>query len=80
MSKNRPKIKLIECYGKCLDLENKLERQMQKLGNIATKIYGEELRADMCNGCEIEFRTLDENGYVNANVVINIEDILNINK
>ena len=70
------KIKLTECYDKCLDLENKLELKMQQLSCIATEIYGEELRADICNGGEIEFRTLDKDGYVDADSVILIEDIM----
>lgn len=70
------KLKLIECYGRCLDLENKIELKMQQLSRNATEIYGEELRADMCEGDEIEFRTLDEDGYVNADSVILIEDII----
>ena len=79
MSKKNHKKKLIECYDRCLDLENKLGLELQELGQIATEIYGEDLYADMCAGNEIEFRTLDADGFVDSSSTIRIEDVLNIN-
>lgn len=71
-----PKIKLIECYGKCLNLDIKLGLELQVLGRLATEIYGEDLSADICAGGEIEFRTLDDNGFIDSRSIIRIEDIL----
>ena len=79
MRKKDYKKKLIECYGRCLDLENKLSLELQDLGQIATEIYGEDLYADICAGNEIEFRALDDDGFVDSSSTIRIEDILNIN-
>lgn len=76
MAKKSKKIQLVELYGKCLALENKLGIELQKLSRIATEIYGEELRADICVGSEIEFRKLDEDGYVDAGSTIIIEEII----
>lgn len=72
------KLELIESYEKCSKLANKLDCQMQELGRIATYIYGKKLRADICAGCEIEFRTEDEYGFVDANRTILIEEILSM--
>ena len=76
MAKKSKKIQLVELFGDCLTLDNKLECKMGELGRLATEIYAEELVADMCVGSEIEFRRLDDNGYVDADSTIFIEDII----
>ena len=76
MAKKSKKIRLVELYGDCLKLDNRLECKMGKLGRLATEIYGEELIADMCAGSEIEFRILDDDGFVDADSTIRIEDII----
>ena len=76
MTKKSKKIQLVELYGDCLKLNNRLECKMGKLGRLATEIYGEELVADMCVGSEIEFRRLDDDGFVDADSTIRIEDII----
>lgn len=80
MAKKSKKIQLVELYGDCLKLDNRLECKMDKLGRLATEIYGEELIADMCAGSEIEFRRLDDNGFVDADSTIILEDIIVKNK
>lgn len=76
MAKKSKKMQLVELYGECITLENKLGIEMQKLGRIATEIYGEELIADICAGPEIEFRKLDKDGYVDVDSTILIEEII----
>lgn len=76
MAKKSKKIQLVELYGDCLKLDNRLECKMSELGRLATEIYGEELVADMCAGSEIEFRRLDDDGFVDADSTIRIEDII----
>ena len=76
MVKKSKKIQLAELYGYCLTLNNRLECKMGELERLATEIYGEELRADMCAGSEIEFRKLDDDGFVDAESTILIEDII----
>lgn len=58
-------------YKKCLDASNRLDTELQELGRIASEYYGQDLRADICNGNEIEFRTIDD-----AFVCLKIEDII----
>ena len=54
------------------DAWHKFDLEMQKLSQIATKIYGKELVADMCEGGEIEFRVNGDNFSC-----LRIEDIIN---
>ena len=56
----------------CNDAWHKFDLEMQKLSQIATKIYGKELVADMCEGGEIEFRVNGDNFSC-----LRIEDIIN---
>ena len=76
MAKKSKNMQLIELYGDCISLNNRLECKMGKLALLATDIYGEELVADICSGSEIEFRRLDDNGFVDADSAILIEDII----
>ena len=76
MEKKSKKMQLVELYGECLALDNRLETRIGKLGRIATEIYGEELRADICAGSEIEFRRLGDDGFVDSDSTILIEDII----
>ena len=76
MAKKSKKMQLVELYGKCLALENKLGIDMQKLSKLASEIYGVELNADLCVGSEIEFRRLGEDGFVDADSTILIEEII----
>ena len=76
MAKKSKNMQIIELYADCMSLNNKLECKIGKLSLLATEIYGEELRADMCAGSEIKFRKLDDNGFVDADSTILIEDII----
>lgn len=51
--------------------------ELEKLGSIASGILGYEVVAEICGGCEIEFRTVSQEGYVDADVCIRFEDIIN---
>ena len=42
-----------------------------ELGRIASGVYGRELKADICNGDEIEFRPIDDEF-----ICLKIEDII----
>lgn len=57
--------------NKAVDLSNEL----QKLSIIASEIYGEELIANLCNGFEIEFRTMDDTDGLNS-ISLRLEDII----
>lgn len=67
-----------EVYRNSIDLQRRLSFSMQKLGVMASKIYGEELVADMCNGNEVEFRHVVEGeGFVDDFDCIRVEDVIN---
>ena len=68
--------KLLKLHQKVLDLENKMIGVKEELAIQASKILGYEVVADICDGSEIEFRTIDEMGYPDANSTILLEDIL----
>ena len=76
MAKKSKNMQLIEVYADCMSINNRLECKMGELGRLATEIYGEKLVADMCAGSEIEFRRLNDNGFVDADSTIRIEDII----
>ena len=64
-------ISLKKQYEKCLDASNRLDSELQELGRIASDVYGRELKADICNGDEIEFRPIDDEF-----ICLEIEDII----
>ena len=49
-------------YNQTLKASRTLSMCLQELGMIASELYGERLRADICTGDEIEFRRCDEGG------------------
>lgn len=63
-----------------LEAANRLSTALGELSNIATKIYGEDLQADLCGGGEIEFRRRNDNGYFDAFDCVRLEDIEKKNK
>ena len=73
MAKN----KLKKQYDKCLKIANELSVQMQELSRLASEEYGQDLQADICNGNEIEFRIVEENGSPDDFWTIRIEEVLN---
>ena len=70
------KQKLLSLNNKALAAENELNKQLSAMGVLASEILGYEVVADLCAGSEIEFRTVDGNGYVDAFSTILIEDVL----
>ena len=68
---------------KILDLEKKvlgtfiqLQSALGQLGAAASEILGYEVVADICNGNEIEFREVGDNGVEDAFSCIRIEEII----
>lgn len=55
----------------------RLSVALAQLSDIATEIYGEDLQADLCGGCEIEFRRRGDDGYFDALDCVRIEEIEN---
>lgn len=62
-------------YSQVLSALVKLETRLDELSLLASEAYGEELRADLCNGAEIEFRTSDDLDGLDS-ISIRIEDII----
>ncbi len=66
------KEQLLKQYDKCLEVSNKLQKEIEKLSVLTSKFAGEDLIADMCTGAdEIEFRKIDD-----AWSTIRIEELL----
>ena len=67
-----------------LELNNKLIGQLGILSIMASEVLGEEYNADLCNGDEIEFRPVDEYGFIDDGIGPNThstkyeEDIIRI--
>ena len=70
---NLEKLKKLE--ANVLTASAQLSVALGKLSSVASEIYGEELNADLCAGGEIEYRTVDSNGYIDSFVTLRLEDI-----
>ena len=66
-------------YQKVLDASRMLSNSLQYLSIAASRLYGEELEAEICAGDEIEFRTANDPDGLNG-IALRIEDILGTNK
>ena len=62
-------------YQKVLDASRTLSNSLQYLSIAASRLYGEELEAEICAGDEIEFRTANDPDGLNG-IALRIEDIL----
>lgn len=48
--------------NKVLSINSSLSGELEKLGRMASEILGAEYIADLCNGAEIEFHPVGEDG------------------
>ena len=64
-------------YQKALQANIMLSNSLQLLSIAASRLYGEELDAEICAGGEIEFRTVNDPDGLNS-IALSIEDILGI--
>lgn len=70
------KKQLLRQQSRCLEYSNKMFGALEVLSQLASTVLEYEVRADICNGGEIEFRRVDEFNYVDSNCTIRIEDVL----
>ena len=70
------KKKLIKLQDKCFSCKNALNEALSNLAIAASEVLGYEVVADLCNGSEIEFRTIADDGVADSNSCIRMEDIL----
>lgn len=66
-------------YQSALQASRMLSNSLQLLSIAASRLYGEELEAEICAGEEIEFRTANDPDGLNG-IALRIEDILGINE
>lgn len=66
-------------YQKALQASRMLSDSLQLLSIAASRLYGEELDAEICAGDEIEFRTANDTDSLNG-IALRIEDVLGINE
>ena len=69
---------LMRLYNRVENLNNQLQAALETLSNAASKMYGQELQADLCGDNEIEFRLMDGE-YIDEHTCIRIENILEHN-
>lgn len=67
--------KLEQAYKRVIDAEATLACALETLSAIASKVYGEELHADLCGGVEVEFRRIID-GRIDDFGCIRLEDIM----
>lgn len=67
---------IINLNNKVLSLSIKLSSKLQELSHAASARLGYDIAADLCNGGEIEFRRVMDDGVPDANSRILLEDIL----
>ena len=71
------KKKLISLEKKVLKKSIELTMALGELGRMASKILNKDVVADICNGEEIEFREVDQEGVADSNSFIYMRDIIN---
>lgn len=67
---------IINLNNKVLSLNIDLSSKLQELARAASKRLGYDVVADLCNGGEIEFRRIMDDGVSDADSCILLEDIL----
>lgn len=78
MKQKKPTRKdVLRAYDRVINAIATLNSATDALGIVASKFTGVDLRADVCNGYEIEFRTRDDKGEWDAFSCIRLDDIIN---
>lgn len=67
---------IINLNDKVLSLNIDLSNKLQKLAHAASERIGYDVIADLCNGAEIEFRRIMDDGVPDTDSCILLEDIL----
>lgn len=75
----RDRLLLMRYYQEALQANIMLSSSLHLLSIAASRIYGEELDAEICAGGEIEFRTANDPDGLNS-ISLRIKDILGKNE
>lgn len=67
---------IINLNNKVLSLNIDLSSKLQDLARAASERLGYDVVADLCNGAEIEFRRIMDDGVPDTNSCILLEDVL----
>lgn len=67
---------IIKLSNNVLSLSIDLSSKLQELARVASERLGYDVVADLCNGAEIEFRTIKDDGVADSDSCIRLEDIL----
>lgn len=67
---------IINLNNKVLSLNIDLSSKLQELAHAASERLGYDVVADLCNGAEIEFRRIMDDGVPDTDSCILLEDIL----
>lgn len=67
---------IIKLNDKVLSLNIDLSNKLQELARAASERLGYDVAADLCNGAEIEFRRIMDDGVPDTDSCILLEDVL----
>lgn len=67
---------IINLNNKVLSLSIELSNKLQALARAASERLGYDVVADLCNGAEIEFRRVMDDGMPDTDSCIYLEDVL----
>lgn len=67
---------IIKLNDEILSLHIELSSKLQELARAASKKLGYDVIADLCNGAEIEFRVINDDGVPDTDSCIYLEEIL----
>jgi hypothetical protein len=67
---------IINLNNKALSLSIELSNKLQELARAASERLGYDVVADLCNGGEIEFRRVMEDGVPDTDSCLLLDDIL----
>lgn len=67
---------VMRAYDRVMSAIVTLNHETQALGAVVSAYTGVDLRADICDGSEIEFRTRDDKGEWDAFSCIRLDDIV----
>ena len=70
------KKKLLRAEQLCYKFSNDLTCALEVLASMASEVLGYEVVADICNGDEIEFRTMIDDSVADDDIAIRMEDII----
>lgn len=78
MKQRKPTKKdVLKAYDRLMRALAEVNNAQGDLARVASAYTGVDLIADVCSGCEVEFRTKDDKGEWDAFSCVRLDDIIN---